>query len=110
MRGTRFGRPILGGPCLVAITAGLTSTTMYGAWRAAGLECEAALGIDEVRYLAPVFAGDTLHVLITVTELHATRGGARWYGRVADAVLNQRDEPVLSMSRAYLLTELEDVR
>jgi acyl dehydratase len=105
-KGTAFGKPILGGPCLVAIAAGLTSATMYAAWYAAGLDCSAALGIDEVRYLAPVFTGDTVHVEISVEELRPTPGGDRFYGRVDDRVVNQHGDVVLSMSRAYLLSAL----
>ncbi len=106
MRGTVFGRPILGGPCLVAVTAGLTSTTMYAAWNAAGLDCYAALGIDEIRYDAPVFAGDTIRVEIEVAEFHETPNGTAWFGKVHDTVLNQRDETVLRMKRSYLLKPL----
>jgi acyl dehydratase len=106
MRGTVFGRPILGGPCLVAVTAGLTSTTMYAAWNAAGLDCYAALGIDEVRYDAPVFAGDTIRVEIEVARFHPTSKGTAWFGKVHDTVLNQRDETVLRMKRSYLLKPL----
>jgi acyl dehydratase len=105
-RGTVFGRPILGGPCLVAVTAGLTSTTMYAAWNAAGLDCHAALGIDEVRYDKPVFAGDTIRVEVEVAEFHETPKGTAWFGRVHDTVLNQRDETVLRMKRSYLLRPL----
>jgi len=105
-KGTSFGRVILGGPCLIAVAAGLTSTTMYAAWFAAGVDCTAALGIDQVRYVAPVFTGDTIHVEITVVEMHPTRGGDRYYGRVDDRVLNQHGDPVLTMSRSYLLSSL----
>ncbi|MEU5552824.1 MaoC/PaaZ C-terminal domain-containing protein [Micromonospora sp. NPDC047793] len=106
MRRTGFGRPILGGPCLIAIAAGLTSTTMYAAWNAAGVDCHAALGIDEIRYLAPVYVGDTLRVRIEVSRFEPTRGGRMYVGAVHDDVRNQRDETVLRMTRSYLLSPL----
>ncbi|MFV2018445.1 MaoC/PaaZ C-terminal domain-containing protein [Micromonospora sp. LOL_023] len=108
MRGTGFGRPILGGPCLIALAAGLTSTTMYAAWYAAGLDCHAALGIDEIRYTGPVSAGDTLRVRIEVTRLEPTPGGRMYVGVVHDDVRNQRDETVLRMTRSYLLRPLPE--
>jgi acyl dehydratase len=106
MRGTTYGRTMLGGPCLVAVTAGLTSSTLYASWYAAGVDCHAALGIDEVRYLAPVHAGDTVHVEIEVAEMRPTEHGTGWFGRVEDRLVNDRGEDVLTMKRSYLLTGL----
>jgi acyl dehydratase len=106
MVGTGFGRRILGGPCLVAIAAGLSSSTMYASWGAAGLDCRAALGIDEVRYDAPVFAGDTVRVDSEVLALRSTPGGTGWFGEVGDRMVNQQGRVVLRMRRSYLLTDL----
>lgn len=108
MRGTSYGGTMLGGPCLVAVTAGLTSSTLYASWYAAGLDCRAALGIDEVRYLAPVHAGDTVRVEVTVAEMTPTEHGSGWLGRIQDRVVNQRGVDVLTMVRSYLLTPLPD--
>ncbi|MEV0592766.1 MaoC family dehydratase [Nonomuraea cavernae] len=108
MAGTSFGRRILGGPCLVAITAGLTSTTMYASWAAAGVDCHAALGIDEVRYLAPVYVGDTITVEIEVTRFEPTPGGSALFGEVQDVLRNQDGTAVLRMRRGYLLKPIEE--
>jgi len=107
MAGTVYGRPILGGPCLVGIAAGLTSNSMYAAWRAAGLDCYAALGIDEVRYDAPLFAGDTIHARVLVAELRPTEHGTAYFGEVHDSLLKQDGSVVLRMKRSYLLKPLE---
>jgi acyl dehydratase len=106
MAGTVFGRPILGGPCLVAITAGLTSGSMYAAWNAAGLDCHAALGIDDVRYDAPLFAGDTIRAEIIVSRLEPTPNGSALIGEVRDTLRNQDGVAVLRMTRSYLLKPL----
>lgn len=106
MAGTGFGRRILGGPCLLAVAAGLSSATMYASWAAAGLDCHAALGIDEVRYEGPVYPGDTIRVEIEVTGLGPTPGGSALVGRVHDVVRNQDDRMVLQMRRSYLLKPL----
>ncbi len=103
---TVFGRRILGGPCLIAIAAGLTSSTMYASWNAAGLDCYAALGIDEIRYAAPVFVGDTVSVDIEVLELSSTPGGSAQVGIVGDTVRKQHGEVVMTMERSYLLKPL----
>lgn len=103
MAATGFGRRILGGPCLLAIAAGLSSPTMYASWAAAGLDCHAALGIDEVRYEAPVFENDTITVHIEVQTLEPTPGGSGLVGRVRDVVRKQDGTAVLTMRRGYLL-------
>lgn len=107
MASTKFGRRILGGPCLVAICAGLSSMSMYSSWSAAGLDCLAALGIDEVRYVRPVFVGDTVQGDIEVIEFGSTAHGSALKGVIQDTLLNQHNEPVLRMRRSYLLRELE---
>ena len=106
MRRTPYGRTMLGGPCLIAVTAGLTSSTLYASWYAAGVDCRAALGIDKVRYLAPVYAGDTVRVAIEVAEMRPTEHGTAWFGRVEDRLVNQHGTDVLTMTRSYLLSAL----
>lgn len=106
MKGTVFGRPILGGPCLIGIAAGLTSNSMYASWNAAGLDCYAALGIDEIRYDAPLFAGDTIHADVLVAEFHPTKNGSAFFCEVHDTLLNQDDQVILRMKRSYLLKPL----
>ncbi len=103
MAGTRFGRRILGGPCLLALAAGLSSATMYAAWVAAGLDCTAGLGIDDVRYDAPLFVGDTIQVEILVVQLDPTTGKSAYIGAVEDTVRNQHGQSLLRMRRSYLL-------
>jgi acyl dehydratase len=103
MRDSPFRQRILGGPCLIAMAAGLTSATMYASWDAAGLDCHAALGIDEIRYVAPVFTNDTIHVEIVVLELRPTPGGSGLVGVVGDTVRKQDDRIVMTMKRSYLL-------
>ncbi|WP_165970278.1 MaoC/PaaZ C-terminal domain-containing protein [Actinomadura sp. 6K520] len=108
MSGTGFGRRILGGPCLLAIAAGLSSPTMYASWAAAGLDCHAALGIDEVRYEAPVFENDTITVDVEVHTLEPTPGGSAFVGRVRDVVRKQDGTAVLTMRRGYLLKPIAE--
>jgi acyl dehydratase len=103
---TSFGRRILGGPCLVAVLAGLSTPSMWKAWSDAGLDFLGALGIDEVRYDAPVFIDDTLHVDIEVVMFEPTPGGSAFRGVVQDVMRNQRGESVLRMRRTYLLKPL----
>jgi acyl dehydratase len=55
----------------------------------------AGIGFDDVRFIRPVRAGDTIHAVVTVVECrpskkHRTAGIVKW----AIKTLNQRDEVV----------------
>lgn len=87
MATTPYGRPIAHG----VLTLGLMSTasTMLLAQANLGRPC-VSLGYDRVRFLGPVFAGDTVTITYTVRE--EQRAAAR---TVADVVaVNQAGEKV----------------
>ena len=104
MKTTSFGRRILGGPCLIALIAGLSTPPLYAMWRRSSLDCIAGLGIDNVRYTAPFHPDDTLTVEIEVIELRETRSRpGRLVGRIKDNAVKQDGQTVLEMERTYLL-------
>jgi acyl dehydratase len=107
-RNTVYGKPILGGPCLIAMTAGLTVHDLYVSWRAAGYDVYAALGIDDVRYRTPVVVDDTIHADVGVAEFRPTPNGSAMFTRLDDVLLNQRGDVVLTMHRKYLLKGIPD--
>lgn len=80
-------------------TCAMTMSMLVGSW--SGGEPAASLGspgVDELRWLKPVYPGDTLRVEIETLEVTPSRskpdmGSVR--NRVT--VLNQHDEPVLTM-------------
>lgn len=103
-----YGKPILGGPCLIAMGAGLSAHDLYFSWRAGGYDCYAALGIDDVRYVTPVVVDDTIYMEVEVAELHPTPHGSAMFCRLNDVMRNQRGEVVLQMHRRYLLKGLPE--
>lgn len=105
---TVYGQPILGGPCLVAMAAGLTVTPLHTAWNAAGYDVYAALGIEDVRYVTPVVVGDTIHMEVGVAEMTPTPNGSAMLCKLDDVMRNQRGDTVLTMHRKYLLKGLPD--
>lgn len=105
---TVYGEQILGGPCLIAMVAGLTVTPLYVAWAAAGYSVHAAIGIDDVRYETPVRIGDTIHVEVGVAEMTPTPNDSAMLVRLDDVLKNQHGETVLTMHRKYLLKGLPD--
>ncbi|HYH35867.1 MAG TPA: phenylacetic acid degradation bifunctional protein PaaZ, partial [Nocardioides sp.] len=68
----------------------------------------ANFGVDHLRFLTPVKAGDTIRVLLTVKQVtprsNADYGEVRW-----DAVvLNQADEPVATYDVLTLVAKTSE--
>lgn len=93
---TPFGQRIAHGTMVFTIGVGLT----------AGVINPAAFtyGYDRLRFVKPVFVGDTIHTVLTVAEKTADpkRPGM---GRVTErgAVVNQRGETVLAFDHLLLV-------
>ncbi len=61
-------------------------------------------GVDELRWLKPVFPGDTLHVRSKIVEVRPSRSKPEIGSfRSATTVANQRDEPVLTFTSIVLI-------
>lgn len=83
MRRTAYGRRIAHGALLVGYMS--TASTMVLAGRSSPGETPVSLGYDRVRFVAPVFIGDT----ITVTYRVETADAAKRETRAAVIVRNQ---------------------
>ncbi len=93
----RFGGRIAHGPLTFSIAVGLVGLTNFY-----GDAIVALLGIDGMRALAPVRAGDTLRVRAEATTVEA--GENPKYGTLGMTytVLNQRDETVMTFVQTML--------
>ena len=93
---TEWGRPVVDSTFTLALVTGLSVEDVS--------ERGINLGWDEVRLLAPVFAGDTLRA---ETEVLSKRKSQSRPGsgivRVRSRGLNQRDEVVIAFERAIML-------
>jgi acyl dehydratase len=84
---TRFGRRIAQGFLVMSMATGMVPADPD--------KVEALYGIDKMRFLRPVFIGDTIHVEMEVTGLNARDDGAG----VVDfklEVVNQKSKPVVA--------------
>ncbi len=86
------------GPLTFALSSGLA--TRLGIFEGTVI---AFLGMDRVRYLAPVKPGDTIKVQIEVIEKKETKKPDRGIIRAKWTVMNQRDETVMNNEMAYLM-------
>jgi 3-hydroxybutyryl-CoA dehydratase len=84
-----FGRRIAHGALIFSISTGLMVQMT------ADHEAIVAFrGVDQLRFVAPVFIGDTIHVMKKTIEKH-TKDGIRGLVAFETTVLNQDGKPVL---------------
>lgn len=97
-KGTEFGRPIVNSLFTLGLVIGLTvQNTTLGT-------TVANLGMTDVRFPAPVFPGDTVHVRSTVQAVRASQ--SRPNAGIVTFLhegLNQRDEIVCLCTRQALM-------
>lgn len=73
MRKSKYGRRIAHGALLVGFMS-TASTMMIERSLARGIDCTpVSLGYDRVRFLAPVFFGDTIAVTYSITQVEPER-------------------------------------
>ena len=90
MRKSTYGHRIAHGALLVGYMS-TTSTMMLERSRAKGIDSTpVSLGYDRIRFLGPVFIGDTIEVIYTISEIDEPRRRTR----AKIEVRNQRDELV----------------
>lgn len=96
MKSQPFGQRIAHGTMVFAIGVGLTASSIN--------PVAFSYGYDRLRFVKPVFIGDTIRTRLTVSkkELDNKRAGQ---GRVWELteVLNQRDEVALVCEHIYLV-------
>lgn len=86
---SRYGQRVAHGVLGISVATGLIDS--IGVFRDSMI---AMLGIDEWRFRAPVFIGDTIHLELSIAELRATSRGNRGVVRRGLKLVNQRDEIV----------------
>jgi 3-hydroxybutyryl-CoA dehydratase len=90
MKKSKYGRRIAHGALLVGYMS-TTSTMMIERSLAKGIDCTpVALGYDRVRFLGPVFFGDSIRVTYAISEIDEERRRTR----ASVEVRNQRGELV----------------
>lgn len=97
-----FGQRIAHGPLTFSLAVGL----MYQS-QAYGDAILAWLGAEQIRALAPVFIGDTLHVVATVTGSRGSRDPSRGVVNLEYTVRNQKGEDVMFLALTMLMRARE---
>lgn len=95
MKSTQFGQRIAHGTMTFAIGIGLTASEIN--------PLAFTYGYERLRFPRPVFIGDTIHTVLTITgkDDDPKRPG---HGRITESVrvMNQRGETVLACDHIYL--------
>lgn len=95
---SRFGRRIAHGPLTFSLAVGL----MYQA-QAFGDSILAWLGADRLRAMAPVFFGDTIHVVATVLDARPSKEPGRGIVTFNYVAHNQDGQAVMSFEFVLLM-------
>lgn len=90
-----FGQRIAHGTLVFSVAVGMTA----GAVNPAAF----SYGYDRLRFIKPVFIGDTIHVRVTIAEKRESKSPS--HGLVIEKceVLNQRDETVLACEHLLMV-------
>jgi itaconyl-CoA hydratase len=94
---TPFGQRIAHGPLTMSLGLGLMTQTGYFS------NVVAWLGLDEVRALAPVFIGDTIHVDATVAMARETKNPDQGIWKIDYLVLKQDGSTVMTFSSSFIM-------
>jgi 3-hydroxybutyryl-CoA dehydratase len=90
MAGSKYGRRIAHGALLVGFMSTCSTMMIDKSQGTAGEETPVSLGYDRVRFLGPVFIGDTVTLTYTIAEIDPVKRQS-----VSDIkVMNQRGELV----------------
>jgi len=98
-----FGQRIAHGTLILSMAVGMT---------AGDINPESmSYGYDRIRFIAPVFIGDTITVTAQITERSEHRKRPEAYGYVHElvTVTNQRGETVLVLTHLYLVNRRKGV-
>ena len=96
---TEFGKPLVVSTLTLAIVTGLSVPDV-------SQNAVANLGWDDVRLVAPVYAGDTLYARSEVLEVrHSRSRPGQGLVRVRTTGRNQRGETVITYERTVLVPE-----
>jgi acyl dehydratase len=90
---TQFGERILSGPLVATLIVGLAVTSdFYRTLEESGVRLLALLGMEKVRFLAPVQPNDTLWAETEIVAARLTSRPGRGVPTWVDRGINQRDE------------------
>lgn len=97
-----FKQRMAHGTLILSIGVGMTATEIN--------PVAFSYGYDRVRFIRPVFIGDTLHVRATIKEKrdYARRSDHGYVVELVE-VFNQRDETVLACEHLYLVQRKSSV-
>ena len=87
---TEFGERLVHGPLIFGMAVGLVSMAGFG-----GDAAVAWLGVDNLKMTAPVKIGDTVRVVVEVTDKQKTSKPDKGIQTWRYTVKNQRDETVM---------------
>ena len=103
MKSTSFGERILPGVCVLSTTMGLANTSQVrGLMADQGLHLVALVGYESVRFVSPVYPGDTITVESEILDARPSSDPKRCVARLRDVTTRQTGDVVLEAVRTEL--------
>ena len=103
MKSTSFGERILPGGCVLSTTMGLANTSQVrGLMADQGLHLVALVGYESVRFVSPVYPGDTITVESEILDARPSSDPKRCVARLRDVTTRQTGDVVLEAVRTEL--------
>lgn len=103
MKKTQFVERMLAGPCVVACMVGLAGTSGFRqTLQAANARLLAMLGLENVRFTAPVLPGDTIWVETEIIDARETSNPKRGVMRIQERGYKQSGEQVCEYIRVAM--------
>jgi acyl dehydratase len=85
-------------------TAGITMRMTVDHWQARQVAILAGLGVDDLRWLKPVYPDDVLHATIEILDAAVSRSNEqRGVARLRTTTFNQHDEAVMTHDSSVLV-------
>lgn len=107
MKKTQFGDIILPGGCVLQIAMSLADTSdLADIIQSGGHRIVALLGLENIRFTAPVLPGDTLTVESQILDARPTRKPNRGVMRIQDIARKQTGEVVIEAIRNELFERI----
>lgn len=97
MKRSSYGRRIAHGALLVGFMSTSSTMMIERSVREGIDETPVSLGYDRIRFLAPVFLGDTIEVNYTIREIDIERRRSR-----AEVVIRRQDDTIVAVAEHLL--------
>lgn len=98
----RHGGRLLAGACVLAFALGLATPAILPGVESRGIRLIALLGYDSVRFVSPLYPGDTVYINATLRMIEKTSTTGRGIIHFQDRLVDSKDRVIAEYTRKAL--------